>query len=343
MAVEVRNKEYIFQQEEDSDDSDDDGAFIEPKGKAMRAGVIGRTIGRNEDAWVPATNALSDDDDDQELPLEFPFLFNPLHDMEAILWIGTYFVSNKDVECTMKPGAGELPSKLLEALGVRAVRLDNQSVLAEKLFWTRIAREALLRRRNMFKKNVTVLHPATRQFWLNLDGIRRILVRKYKEAENSGAPITCDVAQGLHQRFYQRLTAITAISLPYKLKVKVLHPPAIKPAKIAQVSAGPAPPGSSDARPSATSAGHLKRRQTDEPDVTSSPPSSELTPLESDSPAPGPSRKSKRRRNTPPADTSTRVTRSRSDSSVVGNATRARAGKGKEGAKDRSVKGKERA
>lgn len=132
---------------------------------------------------------------------KIPFIYNPLHDMEAILWIGTYFVSNKDVECVMKDGLGNLPTNLIEASDTRATRLTSQVTLSESLFYTRALRQHLIRVMDVFLEQTNTLHPGVRPFWFNLEDMRSKLVIEYRKAEQMGDPITCSVAQGLHKEF----------------------------------------------------------------------------------------------------------------------------------------------
>ena len=258
MAVEVVLGHYIFEPHSRRQ-IDWDSPLPASHNMRIRSGQY------DEEAWIPKAglprSALRVGQD----RLQTSFIFNPLHDMESIWWIGTYFVANKDVECILKQGVNEMPEDLIESEVVRAKRLKTQSEFAEQLFYTGLKRRDVLTLRAQFEAHTKDLHPAVWPFWESLGDIRLGLLRKYEDAANTGSPITSSVATGVHERFNYYLTSIEAVTLCYKLHVKVLPPPPQEdPANAAQ----PDDAGSNNTQAS-TSSHAVKRRRGNDDDAVS--------------------------------------------------------------------------
>ena len=63
------------------------------------------------------------------------FYYNPLHDLESLWWVGTYFIVNKDVVCWPRREGFALNPAFAESEEAHCTRLDNQVRWAQPLFY----------------------------------------------------------------------------------------------------------------------------------------------------------------------------------------------------------------
>ncbi|KAF9805238.1 hypothetical protein IEO21_09128 [Rhodonia placenta] len=123
---------------------------------------------------------------DQPVSKRPAFQYNPLHDVESLWWLCTYFVFNKVIVLVN----GVRPSMDAGLEG----SYDKQLSYALQLFWTRDGRLRAMTRPEEFQNEVIHLHAVVRTAGYLLDKMRHLLQDQYKHIEETLAPITKKVA-----------------------------------------------------------------------------------------------------------------------------------------------------
>lgn len=149
----------------------------------------------------------------QEPPVQPPAFFrNALHDLESILWIAIWFLTTKRVK-SWAP---------VTALSASSFDLAKQQSLANRLFYNRGERTAIMLTSNHFASCIKDLHPAVQGAARILDRIRDDLVQCYYEAEKDLSAIGKDVAEPLYVNMNQQLFEAAMELKKYGVVVKEL-------------------------------------------------------------------------------------------------------------------------
>lgn len=139
---------------------------------------------------------------DQPVPEQPAFRYNPLHDVESLWWLCTYFVFNKAVILVN----GVEPSMDPELKGNYSMQLQY----ASRLFWTQQFREWAMTRPGDFKDEVIHLHAVVRPAGYLLDTMRYRLQNQYRSIEETRTPITYMVASDITMQMIEDLGDIRA-------------------------------------------------------------------------------------------------------------------------------------
>ncbi|KAF9803466.1 hypothetical protein IEO21_09685 [Rhodonia placenta] len=145
----------------------------------------------------------ADAEPDQPVPEQPAFRYNPLHDVESLWWLCTYFVFNKAVILVN----GVEPSMDPELKG----NYSKQLQYASRLFWTQQFREWAMTRPGDFKDEVIHLHAVVRPAGYLLDRMRYRLQNQYRSIEETRTPITYMVASDIAMQMIQDLAKIRAV------------------------------------------------------------------------------------------------------------------------------------
>ncbi|OSX58053.1 hypothetical protein POSPLADRAFT_1061146 [Postia placenta MAD-698-R-SB12] len=148
------------------------------------------------------SQAPADAKPDQPGPKRPAFRYNPLHDVESLWWLSTYFVFNKVVVLVN----GLKPSMDAELKG----SYNMQLFYASQLFWTQRGREWAITKPGEFSEEVIHLHAVARPAGYLLDKMRRLLHDQYKLIEETLAPITQTVASNVSKGMVLELGRIMA-------------------------------------------------------------------------------------------------------------------------------------
>lgn len=108
------------------------------------------------------------------------FCYNPLHDLESVLWLAKFFVIDNDVELVPWRPDIQFPDAALETPADRSIRLAEQSRFSDSLFYNGRGRRWALTSRSDFRRH---LHPALGPLETPLNRIRHALYESYIAAE----------------------------------------------------------------------------------------------------------------------------------------------------------------
>ena len=142
------------------------------------------------------------DDDSDEVSIKIvkrPLLelrYNPLHDLEALWWIGTHFVVTRAVT----PQAEWSEEDQLYR--------QKHAQLASEMFGCGRKRSLVMTFVVYFMNKMEDLHPALHEVVLALRQTRVAIVRAYKKAEKDVSTLDWHAADGLHEVLRDRFTAI---------------------------------------------------------------------------------------------------------------------------------------
>ncbi|KAF7799149.1 hypothetical protein EIP86_010380 [Pleurotus ostreatoroseus] len=178
MAVEVRNRTYMFDRATSEEDKDELPTAIH-----AHRDKYGHTNCVTEDTYSDdAASSLGDDPTDGTDASDYSFLYNPLHDLESVWWLAVYFLLKREAVIN-----GSMAENSTEA--ERQIR---------DLFGRRTGRVEFFRNDRDFKKLASVVHPVLRPAVARLDEIRKHLIRAYQTAEQEGLgakAVTIDVSK----------------------------------------------------------------------------------------------------------------------------------------------------
>ncbi|EED78857.1 predicted protein [Postia placenta Mad-698-R] len=220
MAIEVDVMEYsFFNWTEDAPDQDapDEDASDDSDGSPWTEVMASAHQGRKQ---TPA-----DAEPDQPAPEPPAFRYNPLHDVESLWWLSTYFVYNKVVVLVN----GVKPSMDAELKG----SYNMQLLYASQLFWTQRIRERAMIKQGAFRREVIHLHAVIRPAGYLLDTMRCRLNDRYRRVEENLASITHTVAHKVAVRimkdFGHMLAYIKGLTIgEFKDDPRRLSPPMTK-------------------------------------------------------------------------------------------------------------------
>lgn len=179
MAVEVQNMAYRFRP---------------PQADVPEDSSQGK---RDFHFWEPTDD--DDDDDDeiqQNIPMEsrpkttpnIPWFYNPIHDMESIMWLSNYFTIGKNIEFPTTSTTSPTTIKYyrqtinLEAQNDREKRILRQDNYSSNLFYQTGYREDVLNSLSGWDK---LIHPVLVEVGVLriLNTVRARLVARYRDVE----------------------------------------------------------------------------------------------------------------------------------------------------------------
>ncbi len=113
--------------------------------------------------------------------LDNDFRYNPLHDLESVFWLATYFIFtttgyNQDEE-----------------------EIKQQEHIKDRLLYDDFQHSCVMRLDDAFLCDVSYLHPDLHELALSLEELRSKLVTRFRVAEKDCGSITSSVATGLHE------------------------------------------------------------------------------------------------------------------------------------------------
>lgn len=179
MAVEVQNTAYLFLPPkpltlEDESQCELDFRFKEDELEA----------GENLRPKVDLTSR-------PDVDIDIPWLYNPLHDMESLMWLANYFTVGKTIEFQFESKADTETNILLDGVPInpetrdeREKRIIRQDKYASNLFYQTGHREKVL---NSLAGWNDLVHPALVKagIVLTLNTVRARLVTRYMEVEKN--------------------------------------------------------------------------------------------------------------------------------------------------------------
>lgn len=127
----------------------------------------------------------------------YPFRYNPLHDMESLWWMAIYFLCKRDLAATEAAGS--------EADARRAANLRRWT---DRLFYGALDRRFAVRDGDTLECALSSLRPSLRLAAAMIRLWRRILVERYTRIEKDIPSITHRAADGLHDTFKRHLLEV---------------------------------------------------------------------------------------------------------------------------------------
>lgn len=131
------------------------------------------------------------------LKLDDDFRYNPLHDLESVFWLATYFIFtttgyHQDEE-----------------------QIRQQEYIKDRLLYDDFQHSCVMRLDDAFLYDISYLHPDLRELALSLEGLRSKLTARFRLAEKDCGSITSSVAAGLHENFTDILhTMASQVAIP---------------------------------------------------------------------------------------------------------------------------------
>lgn len=143
------------------------------------------------------TSAPSNDIDISEptVKTNAKFRYNPIHDLESIWWVATYFDFNKTVVQVGKTTVRRNKKQQQRA------SYTAQYKYAKGLFSNQMDRSDALSLPSGFQEHIQYLHESVQPVARILEHLRQLLVVCYEEAEKDTAAIGPTVAFGLYTSF----------------------------------------------------------------------------------------------------------------------------------------------
>lgn len=165
------------------------------------------------------------------MPKQYPWSYNPLHDMESIYWLLLYFLCNTDVQAVLmdKPRVKvrEVFSFTQESPAERGMRILHHRRFAHELFGNRVRRVEVILSGDLLAEHLRdhPLHPSIASLDGSLLEIHRALVARYSKVERNPSKIDATCADGLHEEFLANIYAMMAHveSTVHQITVRSLH------------------------------------------------------------------------------------------------------------------------
>jgi hypothetical protein len=126
------------------------------------------------------------------------WFYNPLHDIESIWWLMTFFLYNKDFTTFHKGRAIETSADFSESDSDRSVRIRNQKQFVEGLFVFNDARHDAFASNLHLRRRLALLSPAVSAIGPWLEEARIQILQAFQRAELAPELIDRNVARDLY-------------------------------------------------------------------------------------------------------------------------------------------------
>lgn len=118
---------------------------------------------------------------------DIPWLYNPIHDMESVMWLSNYFTIGKNIEFPTKILYLDKEAIIPETQAEQEKRILRQDNFSSNLFYRSEHREKVLRSLSGWNE---LIHPALVKAGILriLNNVRSRLVARYQEVEKDISP-----------------------------------------------------------------------------------------------------------------------------------------------------------
>ncbi|KAF7799164.1 hypothetical protein EIP86_010395 [Pleurotus ostreatoroseus] len=184
------------------------------------------------DAEVPKDSPAENQKTQDDVPLFVPVRYNPLHDLESLLWVAIYFLLKREI-CD--------PPEQSETDETQVWDRERQRKYADEAFTDDDTRFNIMVTTNLHTDAVDVIHPAMYPVLVELCSLRQALAERYTEVEEDPRSIPYDCAKGLHTVFMTGFFQISDDPQVRDLKLRPLSAPPALIHGVATPAVAPAP------------------------------------------------------------------------------------------------------